>query len=75
MSFEERARARKNWPIRVFKLGEEPLVDARDTRAMDERVANVATLTRMQWALANLPLPTYTRAEIPGVITRKKSRG
>lgn len=26
MSFEERARARKNWPVRVFKLGEERAV-------------------------------------------------
>lgn len=36
---------------------------------VDERVAAVAVLTAEAWALASKPLPTYTRATIPVVVT------
>jgi hypothetical protein len=54
------------------RLGEEERVDARDTSSVDERIALVAVLTREQWAFAGLPVPTYTRAEMPGRIIRPK---
>lgn len=68
---EERRLARATWPIRAFRLGEEPLVDDRDTTTVDERLALVWVLTREQWAFAGLPLPGYTRAEMPGTVLRE----
>lgn len=68
---EERRRARSAWPIRRFRLGDEPLVDDRDTSTIDERLALVWTLTREQWALAGLPYPDYERAQMPGTVVRK----
>jgi hypothetical protein len=69
-SFEERRRARAAWPIRRVALGEEELVDPRDTSTVDERIALVWKLTREQWALAAKKIPEYTRAEMPGVLIR-----
>jgi hypothetical protein len=72
LSIEERARARASWPVRLVRLGEEERVDARDASSVDERIALVDVLTREQWAFAGLPVPTYTRAEMPGRIIRPK---
>jgi len=69
-TFEERRRARQSWPIRVFALAEEPLVDERDPSTADERLALVWTLTREQWLLAGLPFPEYSRAAMPGRVLR-----
>ena len=70
-SFEERRRARANWPIRRFALGEEPLTDERIPDDVDARVAMVATLTNAQWALSGRELPRYGRDEMPGRIIRR----
>jgi hypothetical protein len=70
-SFEERAARRAGWPIRVVPLGREALTDERDTSTVDERLALVWTLTRQQWAFAGLPMPTYSRAEMPGRVLRR----
>ncbi|MBN8615665.1 MAG: hypothetical protein J0L92_34035 [Deltaproteobacteria bacterium] len=43
---EERRAARAHWPIRKLRLGEEELVDPRDTSTVDERLALVWQLTR-----------------------------
>jgi hypothetical protein len=69
-SFEDRRRARANMAFRVVRLGDEELTDPRDTSTVDERLAMVATLTRRAWAFAELEIPTYTRAEMPGRILR-----
>ena len=71
-SFEERRSARAAWPIRAFRLGEEPLLDDRDTTTPDERLALVWTLTREQWALAGRTIPDYTRANTPGTVVRRR---
>jgi hypothetical protein len=70
-SFEERKRARAAWPIRKVGLRDEELTDARDTSTVDERIALVWTLTRRQWAFSGRPIPTYTRAEMPGSVLRR----
>jgi hypothetical protein len=70
-SFEERRRARAGWPIRKVALGHEELTDARDTSTVDERIALVWTLTRRQWAFSGRPMPTYTRADMPGSVVRR----
>ena len=71
-SFEERKRARAAWPIRRVGLRDEELTDARDASTVDERIALVWTLTRRQWAFSGRPIPTYTRAEMPGTVLRPK---
>ena len=60
-----RAAARKSWPIRVFKLGEEPSDDLSETTTASERVAMVWQLTQDSWASAGLPIPDYPRHAMP----------
>lgn len=72
-TFEERRLARQQWPIRTFRLGDEPLVDDRDATTPDERLAMVWTLTREQWALTGRPYPDYARADMPGTVVRPRS--
>ncbi len=43
--------------------------DSRMGGTVAERVAAVAVLTQQAWTLARKPLPTYTRATIPVVVT------
>jgi hypothetical protein len=69
-SFDERRRARANWPVRKVTLGDEELTDARDASTVDERLALVWALTRQQWALAGRELPHYSRASMPGRMIR-----
>lgn len=69
-SREERRAARASWPIRKLRLGEEELVDSRDTSTVDDRVALVRQLTREAWTTAGLEIPRYTRAETPGRVIR-----
>jgi hypothetical protein len=71
-TFEERRLARQQWPIRAFRLGDEPLVDDRDTSTPDERLAMVWTLTREQWLLSGRAYPDYTRADTPGTVVRNR---
>lgn len=71
-TFDERRRARAGWPIRKVALGEEDLTDPRDASTVDERLALVWTLTRQQWALAQLELPSYRRSEMPGRLVRRQ---
>jgi hypothetical protein len=71
-TFDERRLARRTWPIRAFRLGDEPLVDERDASTADERLALVWTLTREQWLLAGLPYPEYSRPEMPGHVVRPR---
>jgi hypothetical protein len=70
----ERARLRRQeqqlWPIRVFRLGEEPLLDPLDTSTVDERIAMMWPLARRAWELTGLPLPQYVRSVIPGHVQR-----
>lgn len=48
--------------------------DARMGGTIDERVAAVALLTAEAWRLSGRPLPTYTRATMPVVVTTLKDR-
>lgn len=60
-----RARARSHWPVRKFKLGEEPSDDLSDITTAAERLAMMWPLALQAWALARRPLPTYDRSRIP----------
>ncbi len=72
-SFDERRRARANWPVRKVALREETLTDARDTASVDEHLALVWTLTRRQWAFSGRAMPEYTRANMPGKVLRPQA--
>lgn len=66
----QRALQRASWSIQKFKLGEEPEDDLSHL-TVAERVAMVWRVTQDAWASSGMPLPTYTRAEIPGRMIRK----
>ncbi len=70
-TFEERAKARAAWPVRVVALGEEGATDARDTTTVAERLRLVAVLTREQWAFSGREIPDYARADMPGRVLRR----
>lgn len=55
---------RRGWPVRIFRLGDEPPDDLSSTTA-EERIALVAELSARTWELAGRTFPTYTRAAMP----------
>lgn len=69
-TFEERRRARGNWPIRRVALEDEETTDLHDSTTVDERLAMVWTLTMQQWAFAQRQVPSYRREHMPGRILR-----
>jgi hypothetical protein len=69
---DDRRRARANLPGRLLRLGQEPSTDERDTSTVDERLALVATLTSELWAFTGLPIPDYTRDNMPGKVSRRQ---
>jgi len=72
---EERAAARRahpeDWPIRVYRLGEEPDDDLSETTTMAERVAMVWQLTLDAWASSGQPIPDYPRDQTPTRLIRR----
>jgi hypothetical protein len=68
---EARRAERANWPVRVYSLGDEPLVDELDTRTVNELVRDTLELSRQAFVLSGQPWPTYTRATMPGRLFRR----
>jgi hypothetical protein len=60
-----RAAARSSWPVRRFRLGEEPGDDLSASTTPLERLAMIEVLSREAWALTGRPLPEYRRADAP----------
>ncbi|MEK7400848.1 MAG: hypothetical protein AABZ80_00645 [Gemmatimonadota bacterium] len=54
---------------RVVTLSSDEAGDARMGGTPNERVAAVAELTAEAWRLAGRPLPSYTRATMPVVVS------
>ena len=65
--------ARQSWPVRRFRLGEEPGDDLSRTSTVEERLEMLETLSAEAWALTGKPLPTYARHEAP--VARRRLRG
>jgi hypothetical protein len=63
-------RDRRDWPVKVYRLGEEPSVDLSDSTTPAERLAMMDELAERGWILAGREFPTYRRDEIPGRILR-----
>lgn len=62
---QSRAGARADWPIRRFRLGEEPADDPRSLTTPEERVAVMWQLALDAWASAGRPIPDYPRGKTP----------
>jgi len=56
---------RANWPVRLFRLGEEPGDDQSQVNTPEQRLAMMWELARDAWSLAARPLPGYARHETP----------
>jgi hypothetical protein len=69
---KERAAARKSWPIRVYRLGEEPDDDLSATTTATERLEMMWPLAVDAWASSGQPIPDYPRKEAPVRVIRKK---
>ena len=66
----EQPLERRDWPVRVYRLGEEPGDDLSAVTTPEQRLAMVWELTARMWALTGRPWPTYTRAEMPVRVVR-----
>ena len=67
---ESHDEAAKKWPVRVYRLGQEPGDDLSNLTTAEERLAMVWDLTARAWQLTGVPLPTYRRSEIPVRVIR-----
>ena len=60
-----RRAARAQWPVRKFRLGDEPGPDLSATTTAEERLAMMWPLAREAWALAGRAVPDYPRNLMP----------
>jgi hypothetical protein len=61
----ERAEARRAWPVRKYRLDEEPSEDLSATTTVEERLAMMWRLARDAWAMTGRPIPDYPREKTP----------
>ncbi len=61
---------RRSWPIRVYRLGDEPGDDLSAVSTPEERLAMVAELSRRMWELTGRAVPSYPRSAMPGRVLR-----
>lgn len=66
-----RAAARRSWPIRKFRLGEEPDDDLSETTTAKERLEMMWPMTVDAWTLAGKKIPDYPREKAPIRVTRR----
>lgn len=66
---------RTNMTARVVPLTSPEAGDSRMGGTAEERLAAVAELTVEAWRLSGRPLPSYTRAAMPVVLTSLKEQG
>ena len=62
---EERRTARSRWPVRAFRMEDEPGPDLRSTTTPEERLAMMWPLAREAWTLAGRAIPDYPRHGMP----------
>ncbi|MBI4421881.1 MAG: hypothetical protein HY560_13740 [Gemmatimonadetes bacterium] len=70
MAKRDSRRAREAWPVRVYRLGEEPSDDLSGTTTPEQRLEMVAQLSQRMWELSAKPVPSYSRADMPGRVLR-----
>lgn len=62
--------ARAAWPVRVFRLGDEPPDDLSDRTTPEERLAMMWPLAVSAWTASGRPLPEYPRHRMPVRVIR-----
>ena len=67
---EWRAERRRAWPVRKFRLGEEPGDNLGNLTTPEERLAMMWPLAVEAWSLAGRALPRYSRGEAPVAVLR-----
>ena len=67
---EQRRAARAAWPVKAYRLGEEPADDVADSTTARQRLAMVWRLTRDAWASSGRLIPDYRRDAAPGRVIR-----
>jgi hypothetical protein len=65
-----RRAARARWPVRWFRLGEEPPDDLSDVTTAAERIAMMWELAEEAWRIAGRPVPAYDRRSMPARLFR-----
>lgn len=68
------AKPRRDMTARVVSLHGPEASDATVGGTVEERLAVVAQLSDTSWKLAGRPLPEYTRATMPVVVTTLKAQ-
>jgi hypothetical protein len=58
-------------PVRIFRLGEEPPDDLRETTTAAQRLEILRELTKRAWTLSGRPFPSYSRRQIPIRVVRR----
>jgi hypothetical protein len=56
---------RSRWPVRRYRLGDEPADDLSTTTSATERLAMMWPLACEAWRIAGRPLPSYGRSDMP----------
>ena len=64
------AARRQAWPVRIYRLGEDPADDLSAVTTPAERVAMVWQLSARMWELSGRPSPGYARGTMPGRVIR-----
>ena len=67
---EARRAARATWPVRKFRLEDQPGPDLFATTTADERLAMMWTLALDAWAFAGWTIPDYPRHRMPVRVIR-----
>jgi hypothetical protein len=67
-----RAAARRSWPVRKFRLGEEPEEDLSATTTAKERLEMMWPLAVDAWTLAGRQIPDYPREKTPVRVIRRE---
>ena len=67
---ETRRTARAQWPVRKFRLADEPGPDLSATTTADQRLAMMWPLARDAWTLAGRTIPDYPRDRMPVRVVR-----
>ena len=67
---DERRKARLAWPVRAYRLDQEPPDDVSAETTPEQRLASMWPLALETWRLSGRPLPSYDRAHIPARLFR-----
>lgn len=61
---------RANWPVKIYRLGEEPGDDLSTSTTPEERIELVWELSRRMWMLTGRPWPHTARRDLPVRVIR-----